>query len=67
MQDSSPPYGQHGNYIKAQCTNSHCNLDRTHVVINIMSFAGKPLVKIAFGPLQSYFLAENIPTMPNFE
>ncbi len=32
-----------------------------------MSFAGKALVKISFGPMQSYFKAENIQTMPNFE
>ena len=31
------------------------NLDKTYVVFNIMSFAGKPLVKISFGPFQSYF------------
>ncbi len=32
-----------------------------------MSFAGKPLVKIPFGPLQSYSYAENIQTMTNIE
>ncbi len=51
-----------------QCFNlSHSNLYRTYVVFNIMSLAGKALVKVSFGSLQSYFLAENIPTMPNFE
>ncbi len=34
---------------------SHSNLDRTYVVFNIMSFAGKPLVKILYGHLQSHF------------
>ena len=38
-----------------------------YVVFNIMSFAGKSLVKISFGPLQSYFWAKNILTMPDFE
>ncbi len=44
---------------------SHSNLDRTCVVFNIMSFAGKTLIKNSFGPLQHCFLAENISTMPN--
>ncbi len=34
---------------------SHSNIDTTYVVFNMMSFAGKPLFKISFGPLQSYF------------
>ncbi len=32
-----------------------------------MLFAGKFLARISFGHLQSYFWAENIQTMPNFE
>ncbi len=36
-------------------SNSHSNLDRTYVVFNITLFAGKPLVRISFGPLQNYF------------
>ncbi len=34
---------------------SHSILGRTYVVFNIMSFVGKPLHKILFGPLQSNF------------
>ncbi len=52
---------------KWESLDSHSNLDRTYVVFNIMSFSGKHLAKISFGPLQSYFEAENIQTMPNFE
>ena len=32
-----------------------------------MLYAGKPLDKISFGPLQSYFWTENMQTIPNFQ
>ena len=54
-------------YTLCTTINSYSNPDRTYVVFNIISFVGKPVGKISFRPLQSYFWAENIQTMSNFE
>ncbi len=52
---SLPNGGTHSTSVGYVSIISHSHIARTYVVFNIMSFAGKPLVKILFGPLQSYF------------